>query len=79
MRKQAEEELRSALERREELERIIEKSPSVLILWRATEGWPVEFVSNNIQISGYKPQELLSGDVTYTSMMHDDDREEVIR
>jgi len=78
-RRQAEAELRKALERREELERIIEKSPSVVILWRATEGWPVEFVSDNIRIFGYAPEELLSGRITYTSLMHDEDREEVTR
>lgn len=78
-RRQAEEELRRALEGREELERIIEKSPSVVILWRATEGWPVEFVSNNIRNFGYEPEELLSGRVTFTSLMHEDDREEVAR
>lgn len=78
-RRKAEEELRKALEEREELERIVDKSPSVVILWRAAEGWPVEFVSNNIRNFGYEPEDLLSGRVAYTSLVHKDDREEVAR
>ncbi|MEZ5276346.1 MAG: PAS domain S-box protein [Opitutaceae bacterium] len=78
-RKQSQEELRAALERRAELERIIEKSPSVVILWQAGEGWPVEFVSKNIRHFGYEVDELLSGRVSYTSIMHPEDRERVAR
>lgn len=78
-RRQSQEELKAALERRAELERIIEKSPSVVILWQAGEGWPVEFVSKNISHFGYEVEDLLSGRVTYTSIMHPEDRERVTR
>lgn len=78
-RKESQEKLNAALESRLELERIVEKSPSVVILWTAGEGWPVEFLSRNISNFGYEAEELLSGRVTYTSLMHPDDRERVTR
>ncbi len=32
---------------------VIENSPVVVFLWKATEGWPVEYVSNNVTQFGY--------------------------
>lgn len=55
----------------------IENSPVVLFRWRATEGWPVEFVSENVTQFGYTPKELLSGQTPYASIIHPDDLERV--
>jgi PAS domain S-box-containing protein len=79
-RKRNQEELRAALARREELEGIIHRSPSVVVLWRASEGdgWPVEFVSQNIVQFGYATEEMLSGRLTFADLLHPDDRARVI-
>jgi PAS domain S-box-containing protein len=71
---QAEEELRLA-------KLVIENSPTVVIRWRAEEGkgWPVVFVSENVARFGYSVEELLSGEVSYASIVHPDDLERMSR
>lgn len=76
-RKASQEELRAALARREELARIIHRSPSVVVLWRATEGWPVEFVSQNVAQFGYSAEEFLAGRASFIGLVHPDDRARV--
>ncbi|MBA7676571.1 Anaerobic nitric oxide reductase transcription regulator NorR [subsurface metagenome] len=69
-RKRAEDALRQA-------NLIVENSPAVLFRWKAAEGWPVELVSENVTQFGYTPEELLSGEVPYASLVHPDDLERV--
>jgi rsbT co-antagonist protein RsbR len=69
-RKQVEEKLK-------ELEHIVNHSPAVFFLWRAAEGWPVEFVSDNIEQFGYTPEDFYSGRVPYATIVHADDLERV--
>ena len=76
-RKQAEEALRVALEKRKELELIVNRSPVIVFLWRADEGWPVEFVSDNIDQFGYTPQEFMEGWIPYADIIHSEDLERV--
>jgi PAS domain S-box-containing protein len=71
-RKRAEEALRQA-------NMVVESSPVILFRWRAAEGWPVELVSENISQFGYTPEELLSGETPYASIVHPDDLERVGR
>lgn len=78
-RKRSQVELRAALAHREELARIVDRSPSVVVLWRANDTWPVEFVSQNVSQFGYAPEEILSGQVTFVTMLHPEDRERVVR
>ena len=62
----------------QEASAIINKSPSVAFSWKNSEGWPVEFVSDNvIDLFGYTSNEFLSGYVSYTKIIHQDDRERV--
>jgi PAS domain S-box-containing protein len=75
--KQAEERLLVELERREELERIIRRSPAVVFLWQATEGWPVEFVSSNVDQFGYSEEDFMSGRLLHAGIVHPDDLERV--
>jgi phosphoserine phosphatase RsbU/P len=79
-RKRNQEELRAALAQREELARIIHRSPSVVVLWRASEpeSWPVEFISQNVTQYGYSPDEIITGQVSFTALLHPEDRERVI-
>ncbi|MBN1762007.1 MAG: PAS domain S-box protein [Methanomicrobia archaeon] len=76
-RKQAEAALLDALKKREELEEIVNNSPAIVFLWRAAEGWPVEFVSDNIRQWGYTPVDFYSGDVPYASIVYPPDLERV--
>ncbi len=57
---------------------IINRSPAVVFLWKNAEGWPVQFVSDNIkELLGYTAEELASGKISYTKMLHPDDLERV--
>jgi PAS domain S-box-containing protein len=70
-RKLAEEELRKA-------NMVVENSPVVLFRCKAAPGWPVELVSRNVVQFGYEPEEFLSGELTYVSIVHPRDLEKMI-
>jgi PAS domain S-box-containing protein len=64
----------------QEANRIINRSPAVAFLWRNSEGWPVEFVSDNVKdLFGYTVDEFTSGKVSYASTIHPNDLERVTR
>ena len=77
-RKGVEESLRQAAEKRRELEFIVNQSPAMVFLWKATEGWPVEYVSENIRRFGYLPADFYSGRVSFVSIVHPDDLQRVV-
>ena len=57
---------------------IINRSQTVTVLWKNTEGWPVEFVSDNVvNLLGYSGAELVSGVVSYADLIHADDLKRV--
>lgn len=62
-----------------ELAEIVDRSPAVAVVWSAEEGYPVTFVSANIRLFGREPQDLLSGRLRYTDIVHPDDRERMTR
>jgi PAS domain S-box-containing protein len=64
-------------EERRELEFIIDRSPIVIFLWKNAEGWPVEYVSNNIRRFGYVPDDFYSGRVPYSTIVHPDDLQRI--
>jgi phosphoserine phosphatase RsbU/P len=77
-RRKAQDELRAALSRLEEMARIVDRSPSVVVLWRAQDGnWPVEFVSASVRQFGYEPEDLVTNRLTFRQITHPDDRERV--
>jgi PAS domain S-box-containing protein len=48
--------------------------PVMVVRWRSTAGWPVDYVSPNIRsILGLDPQDLTSGRVTFDSLVHPED------
>ena len=78
IRRKAQDELRASLAKREELEQIINRSPSVVALWKfEANQWPVEFVSQSIRQFGYQPEDFTSRRLSFRSITHPDDRERV--
>jgi PAS domain S-box-containing protein len=69
--------VQKAMERGRELEEIIQESPVVAMIWEASPGWPVLFVSENISQFGYNAWDLADGRVAYSDMVHPDDLERV--
>ena len=66
-RKEAEKALKEAYE-------IMNRSSSVAFTWKNQEGWPVEFVSENVErLLGYTAEEFLTGKVDYVGCVHPDD------
>ncbi|MCK4657180.1 MAG: PAS domain S-box protein, partial [candidate division Zixibacteria bacterium] len=73
-RKQTEEVLRQTVAEREKLEAIVNRSRAMVSLWRLQEGWPVEYVSDNVkQVLGYSANDLLSGRISWPGITHPDD------
>jgi PAS domain S-box-containing protein len=70
---EAEQQLRASLEKRKELETVVNNSPAVAFLWKAATGWPVEFVSENVKQFGYAAEEFTSGKVSYAQVIHPED------
>lgn len=57
---------------------IINKSPVVTFLWKNEKGWPVEFVSENVEcLFGYTAEELFDHKVSYDQTVHPDDLDRV--
>ena len=58
---------------------IIKRSSSVAFTWKNAEGWPVEFVSENVQrLLGYEAEEFIMGKVSYTDCIHVQDLSRVL-
>lgn len=79
--------LTSELTRRERIEKalleantIINRSPAVAFLWRNSDGWPVEFVSENVvELCGYRAENFTSGKISYLDIIHPEDADRVGR
>ncbi len=70
-RKQAEELMNEA-------HNIISNSPVIAFLWKNEEGWPVEFVTDNVKATfGYTTEEFISEKVVYKNIIHPDDLDRV--
>ncbi|MBP2029324.1 PAS domain S-box-containing protein [Methanohalophilus levihalophilus] len=59
------------------LENVINSSPAVVFIWKEGKGWPVAFVSRNIEQFGYSVDEVLSDPMRYRDIMHPDDIENI--
>ena len=60
------------------MEQVVQNSPVVLFRWQAAENWPVVYVTDNVDQFGYSPTDLLSGRVSFPSIVHPDDLERVV-
>lgn len=71
--KQIEAALQAENQRREELEKIISKSPAMVFLWRAEPGWPVDYVTDNVKQLGYQPTDFSAGGMPFSQIVHPED------
>ncbi len=77
LRKSAEKELR---ENRRQLSTLLSNLPGMAYRCANTEDWPMEFVSDGCRdLTGYEPEDLVSGKVPYGQLIHPEDRELVWR
>ena len=72
--------LEAANEQLREASVIINKSRVVVFLWSNREGWPVEYVSENVEnVLGYTAKEFLTGRIVYRGVVHPEDLRRVER
>lgn len=57
----------------ERLARMTRHSPAVSICWENAPGWPVTFVSDNIDQWGYSAENFRTGTLKYDQLIHPDD------
>jgi len=76
-RKKAEESMQKALKKNNELKNVINSSPVFVFLCKPEEGWPVEFVSENITKLEYTPEDFTSGKIKFEDLIHPEDRERI--
>lgn len=61
-----------------EVNTILNRSPAVAFTWKNQEGWPVEFVTENVEkLFGHSAMEFTSGAVKYADCIHERDLERV--
>jgi len=64
--------LQKSTELNDELKKVVESSPVIVFKWKATEGWPVEIISDNISNLGYEAHEFIEGHLNYDDIIHPD-------
>jgi PAS domain S-box-containing protein len=53
--------------------------PTVVFKWADANGWPIEYVSENVEaVLGYAPADLRSDAVTYADLVHDADLDRLV-
>ncbi len=69
---------RQVEEARKEAFNIVNMSPAVAFLWKNEPGWPVEYVTGTVErMLGYSREELISGQIPYSQIVHPQDLERV--
>jgi PAS domain S-box-containing protein len=54
--------------------RIINRSPAVVFIWKNEQGWPVEFVSENVLgLTGHSQAEFLKNKIVYADIIYSED------
>ncbi len=72
-RQQAEQSLEQALRTLRDFHSIVNRSPAVVCRWRAVEGWPIDFISENVAQFGYAVTDFTSGRLSWADVVHADD------
>ncbi len=52
---------------------VVNASPVVCFRWAVSEGWPVTFVSENVNQWGYRAEDIMAGRPPYADLVHPDD------
>ena len=53
---------------------LFSQGPVVIFRWSLAEGWPVEFVTENVaELFGHAAERFLNGAIAYASVIHPDD------
>ncbi len=76
-RKKSESVIAESLEKRRELESIIDKSPAIAFTWKPGPDWSVAFASNSVRQFGYVPEDFTSRRMTYADLVHPEDLKRV--
>ncbi len=59
---------------------LFQQGPVIIVKWQNTTGWPVSYISPNVQdILGYPPIDFLSGRLTYESIIAPEDRQSLLK
>ncbi|MFD2637878.1 sensor domain-containing diguanylate cyclase [Piscibacillus salipiscarius] len=53
--------------------RVIENSPAIIFRWKADKGWPIDYVSNNVEQFGYSPEKFLKEQIDFSLIVHPND------
>ena len=61
-----------------DLEAIINKGRLIIFVWNPSEGWRVDYVSENISLFGYYHEDFYSEKILYQDIIHPDDVYRVI-
>lgn len=70
--------LKMTQEKLKEAHTIINRSPVVAFTWKNEVGWPVEYVSDNVErLLGYSAEEIMSKNMAYIKFVHPDDLDRV--
>jgi two-component system, sensor histidine kinase and response regulator len=72
-REHAEAETRRVQEWANRISSIVAHSPIIAFSWAPVTGWPVSFVSENVSLFGYTPDDFLRHGLQYASIVHPDD------
>jgi sigma-B regulation protein RsbU (phosphoserine phosphatase) len=56
---------------------IVDQSPVILFRRRAGDRTRLEYISENISQFGYRPEDFLSGELSFREIVHPDDRERI--
>lgn len=62
----------------EQERQLFDMGPTIIFRWENSAEWPVEYVSNNIEIIlGHKAQDLISRELKFSTLIHPDDIDNV--
>jgi PAS domain S-box-containing protein len=59
---------------------MFEQGPAVVCKWTDAPGWPIEYVSSNVEeVLGYAAERLQAGERSYADLVHEDDLDRVVQ
>ncbi|WP_188207511.1 sensor domain-containing diguanylate cyclase [Alkalibacillus aidingensis] len=58
-------------------ETVIESTPAVVLRWKNEPGWPIEYISKNVEQFGYSSCDFLGEKTPFSSIIHEDDLDRI--